>query len=82
MSAFSVSTAPGNPARAREDHFVPARSPWSGLVRKGQSIRIVDLEGQQAVDTLFYRADDFGERYSSQDTVRQQGAPTSPPARR
>ena len=59
---------------AREDHRVPAQAPWSGLVRRGETIRIVDLEGQQAVDTLFYRADDTAERYSSQDTVRQQGA--------
>ena len=53
--------------------FVPAEKPWSGLVRKGQTIRIVDSEGQQAVDTLFYKADDFSERYSGQDTLRVQG---------
>jgi uncharacterized protein len=61
--------------RAVQDHFVPAQSPWSGIVKRGQVIRIVDLEGQQAVDTLFYNAHDFAERYSSQDTVRHQGAP-------
>jgi urea carboxylase-associated protein 1 len=59
---------------ATQDHHVPAEAPWSGLVRKGQTIRIVDSEGQQAVDTIFYRADDFAERYSAQDTVRAQGA--------
>jgi urea carboxylase-associated protein 1 len=59
---------------AREDHFVPAEAPWSGVVRKGQTIRIVDSGGQQAVDTIFYRGDDFAERYSAQDTVRVQGA--------
>ena len=36
------------------DHVIPARAPWSQIVRKGQVLRIVDLEGQQAVDTLFY----------------------------
>ncbi len=56
------------------DQVVPAQAPWSGLVRRGQILRITDLEGCQAVDTLFYRADDMGERYSSQDTVRTQGA--------
>lgn len=45
------------------DYLIPAEKPWSGLVRKGQTIRIIDSEGQQAVDTLFYRADDFSERY-------------------
>jgi uncharacterized protein len=61
-------------AATRQEHLVPAEAPWSGLVKRGQTIRIIDLEGQQAVDTLFYSAADFGERYSSQDTVRQQGA--------
>ena len=56
------------------DVTVPANAPWSGLVRRGQTIRIEDSHGCQAVDTLFYRADDLGERYSSQDTVRVQGA--------
>ena len=55
------------------DHLIPADKPWSGIVRKGQTIRIVDSEGQQAIDTLFYKADDFSERYSGQDTLRVQG---------
>jgi urea carboxylase-associated protein 1 len=56
-----------------QDHFIPAEAPWSGIVRKGQTIRIEDSYGQQAIDTLFYRADDFAERYSNQDTMRAQG---------
>ena len=40
---------------------------------KGQVLRIVDLEGNQAVDTLFYNAHDYAERYSAQDTIRAQG---------
>lgn len=55
------------------DYLVPAEKPWSGLVRKGQTIRIIDSEGQQAVDTLFYKASDFAERYSGQDTLRVNG---------
>ena len=61
-------------AAARLDHVIPAQAPWSGLVRKAETIRIVDLEGQQAVDTLFYCATDHAERYSSQDTLRAQGS--------
>lgn len=56
----------------RLDHLVPARAPWSGFIRKGETLRLIDLEGQQAIDTLFYRADDFAERYSAQDTLRAQ----------
>jgi len=55
------------------DFLVPAEKPWSGIVRKGQTIRIIDSEGQQAVDTLFYKAEDFAERYSGQDTLRVNG---------
>ncbi len=59
---------------AVQDHFIPAEAPWSGIVRKGQTIRIEDSYGQQAIDTLFYKADDFAERYSNQDTMREQGS--------
>ena len=63
-----------NEANAIQNHRIAAEAPWSGFVRKGQTIRIVDSEGQQAVDTIFYSAADFAERYSAQDTVRTQGA--------
>jgi uncharacterized protein len=56
------------------DVEIPAGAPWSAVVRKGQTLRIVDSHGQQAVDTLFYRADDPRERYSAQDTLRAQGS--------
>jgi uncharacterized protein len=61
-------------ATAIQNHRIPAEAPWSGVVRKGQIIRIVDSEGQQAIDTIFYRLDDFSERYSAQDTLRVQGS--------
>jgi len=50
-----------------------AGEPWMGLVRKGQTFRILDLEGNQAVDTLFYNADEPEERYSAVDTIQRQG---------
>lgn len=43
-------------------------------IPKGSTFRIVDLEGNQAADTLFYNANDPSERYSAMDTVREQGA--------
>jgi len=42
-------------------------------INAGQTIRILDLEGNQAADTLFYRAEDPSERYSAMDTIREQG---------
>ncbi|MEQ1579448.1 MAG: urea amidolyase associated protein UAAP2 [Steroidobacteraceae bacterium] len=51
---------------------VPAGEPWMGVVKKGQTFRILDLEGNQAVDTLFYSARNPAERYSAPDTIQAQ----------
>jgi urea carboxylase-associated protein 1 len=62
----------------REDHelleeLVPAKSSWSGIVTKGQRLKITDLEGQQAVDFLCYNNSDRSDRYSATNTVKVQG---------
>ena len=49
-----------------------AGDPWTGIVKKGQTFRILDLEGNQAVDTLFYSAANAEERYSAVDTIARQ----------
>jgi uncharacterized protein len=54
-------------------HIIPAGDAWIHEIRKGQLFRIVDLHGNQAVDTLFYNAHDTSDRYSAQDTIRAQG---------
>jgi hypothetical protein len=51
---------------------VPAGEAWFHEIRRGEHLRIVDLEGNQAVDTLFYNAHDYSDRYSAQDTIREQ----------
>lgn len=43
-------------------------------IAKGETVRIIDLEGNQAADTLFYNAEDPSERYSATDTIREQAA--------
>lgn len=55
------------------DEIVPAGEPWLHEVKRGQTFRILDLEGNQAVDTLFYNAHEPSERYSAVDTIRAQG---------
>jgi uncharacterized protein len=47
--------------------------PWLHEVKQGQIFRIVDLEGNQAVDTIFYNANQTDERYSLIHTVLAQG---------
>ena len=56
------------------DVVVPAGDGWSGVIAAGEHFRIVDLHGNQAVDTLFYDAHDHANRYSAVDTIREQGA--------
>lgn len=56
------------------DQVVPARAPFSTVVRRGQFFRIIDLQGQQAVDALFYNAANTAERYSAAETLAAQGS--------
>ena len=62
-----------NPADAMYSQEVAAGEPWVHEVLRGQTLRIVDLCGNQAADTLFYNARDYADRYSAQDTIREQG---------
>lgn len=55
------------------NEIVPAGDYWMKSVKAGETVRITDLEGNQAADTLFYSAEDPGERYSAMDTIREQG---------
>jgi urea carboxylase-associated protein 1 len=54
-------------------HIIPAGDYWIDTLRLGQRLRIVDVEGNQAADTLFFNAADPADRYSAVDTIRQQG---------
>ena len=58
------------PGKVVEDTVVPARGSWSRKLTKGQMMRIVDLEGKQAVDFLCYNADDYEDRYAAADTMK------------
>ena len=65
--------APEPPA-LRYRRVVPPGRSWSGLVARGETLRIVDLIGEQAVDTLLYAAADTAERYDAQLTVLTQAS--------
>jgi len=55
------------------DEIVPAGRPWGHLIRQGEILRLVDLEGQQAVDFLCFDAADTNDRYSATNTIKVQG---------
>jgi urea carboxylase-associated protein 1 len=60
-------------ANATQRTTVDAGDYYLARIAKGQTVRILDLEGNQAADTLFYNAEDPSERYSAIDTIREQG---------
>jgi len=68
-----IKTSELNPEDAIRRDTVGAGDYYIVKVTAGQTIRILDLEGNQAADTLFYKADDPSERYSAVDTIRGQG---------
>jgi urea carboxylase-associated protein 1 len=53
---------------------VPAGEGFAHEIDTGEILRIVDLHGNQAVDTLFFDAFDYANRYSAVDTLREQGS--------
>ncbi len=63
-----------DPAQAVVDETLAAGEPWMKQLKRGQIFRILDLEGNQAVDTIFYSAADPLERYSLTHTIQSQGA--------
>jgi len=66
--------SPLDPATSSYRRTVPSGEYWLHTVRQGETLRIVDVEGNQAADTLFYNAQNTAERYSATDTIREQGS--------
>lgn len=61
-----------NPDNAICNELVEAGTGWMHLVKKGQVLRITDLYGNQAADTIFYNANRTEERYHANNTMREQ----------
>ena len=57
-------------AKILVDQIVPPGEPWSGIIKKGQILRIIDLNGRQAVDFLCYNAENPEERYNAPNTIK------------
>ena len=75
MSAPRLVASTLDPDAAARREIVTAGSAWLAELERGQTLRIVDLEGNQAVDTLFYSlARPTEERYSALDDDPRAGA--------
>jgi hypothetical protein len=57
-----------------EETVVTPGTHWARVITRGQTLRIVDLEGQQAVDFLCYNAHQPEERYNAADTMKIAGS--------
>ncbi|GLS89881.1 urea carboxylase [Psychromonas marina] len=68
-----ISTSQFKAEQAVRSDTVFAGDYYMQVLKAGQTLRILDLEGNQAADTLFYNAHDPSERYSAMDTIREQG---------
>lgn len=61
-----------DPALLLWEETVPGGAHWSGIVRRGTTLRITDLEGRANVATLFYNWEEKLERYNMADTLKGQ----------
>ena len=61
-----------NPENAHCREVIDAGDYFIGVVKAGETFRILDIEGNQAADTLFFNATNPSERYSAMDTIREQ----------
>jgi urea carboxylase-associated protein 1 len=73
MSTFQKQESALDPQAAIVDVVLPSGQGWTHELAPGDVFRVVDLEGNQAVDTLFFNSRDLDERYSATDTIRAQG---------
>ena len=72
--SLAIATTHKHPETAVYRATIPAGEPWLMEVKAGQTLRILDLEGNQAVDTLFYSVANPKERYDVQRTLRRQNS--------
>src|SRR5258706_12266555 len=61
------------PGMVVSSEIIAARAGWSRELSRGQVLRLVDLEGKQAVDFLCYNASDYADRYAAADTMKISG---------
>jgi len=66
----SMESIPSVRGQIVSDEVLPARAHWHRRLSQGSVLRIVDLEGQQAVDTLIYDAEDIAVRYNAANTIK------------
>ncbi|MBD3620181.1 MAG: urea carboxylase-associated family protein [Chromatiales bacterium] len=59
-------------SRVLWDELVPGGAHWSGVMRRGTTLRLTDVNGGANVAMLLYNWEDRGERYNMADTLKGQ----------
>lgn len=73
MTSIRIKHSPLQAEAAVLNHTLPSGEPYLLAINQGQVLRIVDLEGNQAVDVIFYNRHDGAEHYSATQTLLRQG---------
>ena len=61
-----------DPGKVLWSELMPGGSHWSYLIRRGTTLRFIDMEGGANVSLLLYRADERAERLNLPDTLKAQ----------
>ncbi len=61
-----------NPSLVLLEDVVPGGSYWYGAIKRGNTLRVTDLDGSHGVSMLCYNADNLIERYNAADTGKIQ----------
>lgn len=60
------------PGQALYTDTIPGGAHWSFRIKKGKTLRLIDMEGGANVGMLFYNPADLLERYNAPDTLKCQ----------
>lgn len=71
-AAVPAASATFSPERLLWEEALPGGAHWSGLLRRGNSLRLTDQEGTANVSALFYNQEEKSERYNMPDTLKAQ----------
>lgn len=67
-----MTMTPQPPGPLLWEETVPGGCHWSGVVRRGVSLRLTDLEGRANCSMLIYNFEEKSERYNMPDTLKAQ----------
>jgi len=59
--------------RVLGDEVIPAKGHWAREMKRGEMLRITDIEGQQAIDFICYRLDKLAEKFWAAHSAKLNG---------